>query len=213
MTHEAPATFFGPPGDVVTGPDEVLAAFKEGASHFTCNDATNHLEILQWAADGNVAYYTGIQRATARLMVPTRHRTCPSASPSCSGARAVRGSLSTPCGHDDGRRRDLLIPPWRPCARPSSTERWLGLYMKRNNDRVSHLIMLNSLDGVEAPWELRSALEDPERPGTFNQAPAAYYTSTAEDFLARWNGTIPVEDKSQWRDPAVARGLCWRSIR
>ena len=82
---------------------------------------------------------------------------------------------------------------------------WVGMYTSQNNEKVSHLVMLNSLYGVNAPWELRSAFEDPNNPGTFDASGGAYRLNNAEGLIAQWNRTIPVEDKSQWRDPRVAR--------
>lgn len=81
---------------------------------------------------------------------------------------------------------------------------WAGMYTTHHNENVSHLIMLNSLYGVNAPWELRKSFENPERPGEFNPNAGAYRLNTAEGLLSKWNQTIPVKDKSQWRDPAVA---------
>ncbi|MBD2258278.1 alpha/beta hydrolase [Pseudanabaena sp. FACHB-2040] len=80
---------------------------------------------------------------------------------------------------------------------------WAGMYTSRNNDKVSHLVMLNSLYGVEAPWELQSSFEDPNRPGTFDSSGGAYRLNDAEGLIAAWSRTIPVDDKSQWRDPQV----------
>jgi len=80
---------------------------------------------------------------------------------------------------------------------------WAGMYTSQNNGKVSHLVMLNSLYGVNAPWKLRQAFEAPSRPGEFD-ANAGDRLATAEDLLASWDRTIPVADKSQWRDPAVA---------
>jgi pimeloyl-ACP methyl ester carboxylesterase len=80
---------------------------------------------------------------------------------------------------------------------------WAGMYTSQNNEKVSHLVMLNSLYGVDAPWELRSAFEDPNNPGTFDASGGAYRLNNAEGLIAQWNRTIPVEDKSQWRDPRV----------
>ncbi|UBF24008.1 alpha/beta hydrolase [Kovacikia minuta CCNUW1] len=80
---------------------------------------------------------------------------------------------------------------------------WAGMYTSQNNDKVSHLVMLNSLYGVNAPWELRLSFENPNNPGTFNASGGAYRLNDAEGLVAQWNRTIPVEDKSQWRDPRV----------
>jgi pimeloyl-ACP methyl ester carboxylesterase len=80
---------------------------------------------------------------------------------------------------------------------------WAGMYTSQNNAKVSHLGMLNSLYGVNAPWELRSSFEDPNNPGTFDASGGAYRLNNAEGLVAQWNRTIPVEDKSQWRNPRV----------
>ncbi|MCC5640084.1 alpha/beta hydrolase [Nostoc sp. CHAB 5844] len=82
---------------------------------------------------------------------------------------------------------------------------WAGMYTSRHNDKVSHLVMLNSLYGVNAPWEYRSTLENPQRLGEFDRSNAAYREVTAEGLIANWTRAIPLPDKTQWRDPAVVQ--------
>ena len=82
---------------------------------------------------------------------------------------------------------------------------WAGMYTSRNNDKISHLIMLNSLYGVDAPWELNKAFEDPNQPGQFDASSGAYRLANAKGLVAKWDETIPTTDKSQWREEAVAR--------
>lgn len=67
---------------------------------------------------------------------------------------------------------------------------------------MSRLIILNSLYGVDAPWQYRERFEDPETPGEYDRN-AGDRVVTAEQLTANWDRTIPVEDLSQWRDPAV----------
>jgi pimeloyl-ACP methyl ester carboxylesterase len=81
---------------------------------------------------------------------------------------------------------------------------WCGLYATRHPEAVSHLIILNSLYGIDAPWSLRAAFEPADRPGEFDRAAGAYGLRTAASLVGRWDDSIPVEDKSQWRDPRVA---------
>lgn len=81
---------------------------------------------------------------------------------------------------------------------------WAGMYASRNPDKISSLVMLNSLYGVNAPWELRQTFESKERPGQFNPDRAAYREVTAEGLIANWSNNIPAEDKTQWRDLVVA---------
>ena len=81
---------------------------------------------------------------------------------------------------------------------------WAGMYTSQNNDAVSHLVMLNSLYGVKAPWALTDRFEDPENPGSFDRDGGAYRLVDYDGFLRGWDNSIPVDDKNQWRDPAVA---------
>ncbi|MDB9526259.1 alpha/beta fold hydrolase [Oscillatoria sp. CS-180] len=81
---------------------------------------------------------------------------------------------------------------------------WAGMYTTRRNDSVSHLIMLNSLYGVDAPWPLTERFENPEEPGTFDNSGGAYRLVDYDGFLRGWDNSIPVDDKSLWREPAVA---------
>lgn len=81
---------------------------------------------------------------------------------------------------------------------------WAGMYTTRRNDSISHLIMLNSLYGVDAPWPLTERFENPEEPGTFDDSGGAYRLVDYEGFLRGWDNSIPVDDKSLWREPAVA---------
>src|SRR5262249_282613 len=47
--------------------------------------------------------------------------------------------------------------------------------------------------------------EDPAHPGRFNAASCgAYRFNDAASLLRPWDHSIPVEDKSEWRDPAIA---------
>ncbi|MEO0539148.1 MAG: alpha/beta fold hydrolase [Cyanobacteria bacterium P01_A01_bin.123] len=81
---------------------------------------------------------------------------------------------------------------------------WAGMYTTRHNDRVSHLIMLNSLYGVDAPWPLTERFENPDEPGSFDNSGGAYRLVDYEGFLRGWDNSIPVDDKSLWREPTVA---------
>lgn len=81
---------------------------------------------------------------------------------------------------------------------------WAGFYTSQNNEKISHLVMLNSLYGVAAPWELTERFEDPKNLGTFDSSGGAYRLVDYEGFLSGWSNSIPVEDKTQWRLPEVA---------
>jgi pimeloyl-ACP methyl ester carboxylesterase len=81
---------------------------------------------------------------------------------------------------------------------------WLGFYTAHHGDKVSHLIMLNALYGVNAPWKLREGMADKEDPDVFNRRAGAYRLVNARGLVSNWDAAIPVEDKSAWRDPRAA---------
>ena len=62
----SPATFFGPKGGLRQKADEVFATYERDAAMFAPGGET-HFEVLQMAADDEVAYWVGFQRAKARL--------------------------------------------------------------------------------------------------------------------------------------------------
>jgi pimeloyl-ACP methyl ester carboxylesterase len=84
---------------------------------------------------------------------------------------------------------------------------WAGYYASLHSEKLSHLILLNALFGAQAPHPLMghgSEMEDPAHPGHLNPSIGAYRCNSAESLLAGWNRSIPVKDKAEWRDPAVA---------
>jgi pimeloyl-ACP methyl ester carboxylesterase len=86
---------------------------------------------------------------------------------------------------------------------------WAAHYTSLYPEKVSALIMLNSLYGASSPHPLMghgSDMEDPAHPGHFNRSVCgAYRLNDAQSLLRQWDRSIPVEDKSQWRDPAIAK--------
>jgi pimeloyl-ACP methyl ester carboxylesterase len=86
---------------------------------------------------------------------------------------------------------------------------WAGYYASLYPEKVSTLTLLNSLyrGNSRQPMIGRgSDLEDPIRPGQFNQAACAGYRwNGGESLLAGWDHSIPIADKDAWRDPAVAK--------
>lgn len=59
------ATFFGPQGGYVEGAEAVLGRYKRDAAHIA--DGETYFEVLQMGSSEDVAYWTGIQHATARM--------------------------------------------------------------------------------------------------------------------------------------------------
>jgi ketosteroid isomerase-like protein len=61
----APATFFGPGGGLVEGPPQVWARYEGDAKKFL--SGRTRFEILHMHAAEGLAYWTGLQRASARM--------------------------------------------------------------------------------------------------------------------------------------------------
>ena len=80
---------------------------------------------------------------------------------------------------------------------------WCGMYAARFPDRISHLVMLNSLYGVAAPWGLQRVFEDPDHPGEPSRSLGAFRTLTRDNIVSSWDRAIPAEDKTEWREPDV----------
>jgi pimeloyl-ACP methyl ester carboxylesterase len=82
---------------------------------------------------------------------------------------------------------------------------WTAIFATQHPGKIAGLVLLNSMYGVDAPWGLRQAFEDPNHPGTFDARAGPYRVATAESLLDGWNRSIPMPDKDQWRDPRVAQ--------
>lgn len=86
---------------------------------------------------------------------------------------------------------------------------WAGYYASFYPEKVSVLILLNSMYGGSAKHPLMghgSEMEDPRHPGQFNaSACGSYRFNTEPSLFAAWDRSIPVENKDAWRDPAVAK--------
>ncbi|MFJ6676650.1 alpha/beta hydrolase [Actinosynnema sp. NPDC091369] len=85
---------------------------------------------------------------------------------------------------------------------------WAAWYASGHPDRVEHLVVLNSLYGATDGHPVLgrgSDHEDPARPGHFDDARhGAYRLATGPGLLGGWDASIPLDDKSAWRDPRVA---------
>jgi pimeloyl-ACP methyl ester carboxylesterase len=93
---------------------------------------------------------------------------------------------------------------------------WAGEYASLYPERVSSLILLNSLYYGDTPQPLighGSDLEDSAHPGHYNQqACGAYRWNTADSLTRGWDRTIPIANKDEWRDPAVAQELVEQAL-
>lgn len=85
---------------------------------------------------------------------------------------------------------------------------WAGMYAAMSPDTVSRVVFYNTLYGYTAEHAnigAGSRLSDPENPQRFAiERFRNYRLNEAGSLLPGWDRSIPVEDKSAWRDPAVA---------
>jgi pimeloyl-ACP methyl ester carboxylesterase len=84
---------------------------------------------------------------------------------------------------------------------------WAGYYASLYPERVSALIMLNSLYTGNSKHPLLgrgSDMEHPQHPGRFNQETCGTYRFNDEkSLIGAWDRSIPLQNKDGWRDPAV----------
>ena len=119
--------------------------------------------------------------------------------PAVRGDEAARDIAAvTAAIREDHEGRPIAVMGW------ASGAHWCALFATRHPDAVSHLVLLNGLYGVDAPWPLRSAFEAPGQAGVFHAGVGAYVLRTGASLLAGWDRSIPTDDKGAWRDPAVA---------
>jgi pimeloyl-ACP methyl ester carboxylesterase len=74
-------------------------------------------------------------------------------------------------------------------------------------EKVSHLILYNPLygGGTDHPRYHGAGLADPKHPRRFNtERFGGYSFNPLGHLLEKWDSSIPVADKDEWRDPAVA---------
>jgi len=86
---------------------------------------------------------------------------------------------------------------------------WAGAYAAKYPQTVDRLVLYNTLYGGTSDHETLghgSPLEDPHRPGSFNAtAFGAYRLNTRASLFPAWDNSIPVADKTSWRDERVAQ--------
>jgi pimeloyl-ACP methyl ester carboxylesterase len=85
---------------------------------------------------------------------------------------------------------------------------WAGYYAALHSNKVDCLITHNSLYGAYSEHPSLghgSDMEDPEHTGQFNfKKYGAYSFNTKESLFTAWDRSIPIEDKTKWRDPKIA---------
>lgn len=163
-------------------------------------DVPGYSVAEDFARAGHAIYLMDVRGFGDSTKPPTLDNFSPDAAPTGTAEEAVKDIDAV---IDEIRRRNkvkkVAVFGW------ASGGHWLGLYTTRNNYKVSHLVMLNAIYGVNAPWGLREAFEDNERRGAFNSRAGAFRLADAKALMASWESVIPVKDKDEWRDPQVAK--------
>jgi pimeloyl-ACP methyl ester carboxylesterase len=80
-----------------------------------------------------------------------------------------------------------------------------GYYASLHSDNIHKLVLYAPLYNFSEHTNLGSgsALQNKRKPHEFNFALGAYRLASEAANTARWNGEIPVENKDEYRDPAV----------
>jgi pimeloyl-ACP methyl ester carboxylesterase len=69
---------------------------------------------------------------------------------------------------------------------------WVSYYTTLHNDKVDHLIVLNTLYGVKGPWSLSSSFADPTDSNRYNNRIPVYRESSRQAVIAsRYNALPP----------------------
>jgi pimeloyl-ACP methyl ester carboxylesterase len=92
---------------------------------------------------------------------------------------------------------------------------WAGMFTSLYPEDVSHLVVLNALYAGSAEHPLLGRgtdLEDPQRPGRFNEGLGAYRWNTGASVLAAWDRGLPAEGREAWRDPQVAEAFVREAV-
>lgn len=86
---------------------------------------------------------------------------------------------------------------------------WAGAYAAQYPQNVERLVLYNTLYGGSAHHPLLgrgSPLDDPQNSGHFNAAKfGGWSLNTRDSLFVAWDNSIPVADKTQWRDEPVKR--------
>ncbi|KZX53166.1 hypothetical protein A3711_15850 [Erythrobacter sp. HI00D59] len=80
-----------------------------------------------------------------------------------------------------------------------------GAFAAQRPDLVTHLVMHNALYGTDDAHEHMgrgSWLEHPTKPGFFQES-GAYRLVDRDSMHTWWDKTIPIDDKTAWRDPEL----------
>jgi pimeloyl-ACP methyl ester carboxylesterase len=89
---------------------------------------------------------------------------------------------------------------------------WASYYTTLHNDKVAHLIVLNSLYGVKAPWAFNDNFADLTDPNKFNNSIPAYRQSTEQAMGEIWKTGIAANDTTIKADSVVIKAFAKSAV-
>jgi pimeloyl-ACP methyl ester carboxylesterase len=190
-------------GKAAAGADEVVL-FVHGATYPSTPDFDLQFKDYSWAdwmvRHGYVVYmfdkrnYGGSTREKA-MDEP------PSANPPLSRSYLVVRDLGALVDHIREKHHvdAVTVVGWSWGAMTA------GYYASLHPEKVRKLVLYAPLYAYARHTNLGagSGLQDKRNPSQFNSKMGAYRTNSAAQNQARWDGEIPVEDKSQYREQGV----------
>lgn len=93
---------------------------------------------------------------------------------------------------------------------------WSAAYTTKYPDNVNKLIIYNSLYGVPQNHPMLgkgSFLDNPLHSGHLNPQIGGYQLNTQESLFPAWDKSIPVDDKSLWRDPLISQAYATEALK
>ena len=90
---------------------------------------------------------------------------------------------------------------------------WAANYTTLHNDKVAHLIVLNSLYGVKAPWMFNDIFADPADTHKFNNSSIpAYRQSTEQAMVDIWKTGLTESDTTIKADSTVIKAFARSAV-
>lgn len=188
----------GPPAPVKKKTFPLLLVHGGGGAGVASFDVRHYSVAEELAQTGFTVFLMDVRGYGQSTRIPELNDTSPSAKSTVTAENVAR-DIDAVVDHICLKQRvkKVAVLGW------ASGGHWLGYYTTKHNHKISRLILLNTLYGVNAPWKLRAAFESPDKPGVFNEQAGAFRVANAKNLVATWTNSIPAENKSEWRDEKV----------
>lgn len=83
---------------------------------------------------------------------------------------------------------------------------WISYAAIQDPSRIKSIICLNSMYGVKGDWNIRQYFQSPRDTTKYNKT-AHFRISDKKSLTTSWTNSIPIDDKSKWRNPVIAEAL------